>query len=68
MANLTKQAFALRGEMIESYGEEMISLLEDDDCRGLVNAMCQSMADAGCTAGDLSPASDSKTKTERLIY
>ena len=50
---ISKDAFALRGEMIAQDPMGMIPLLESDDCIGLVNAMCQCMADAGCRAGEI---------------
>ena len=60
--NMSKTAFALRGEWIgekvEADGntKDVEFLLEDDFSRGLINAMCQLMADSGCRAGE-KPAS-----------
>lgn len=48
---MDNEAFLLRGEMIKEGGQEFIALLEDDKCIGLINAMCQTMADSGCRAG-----------------
>lgn len=67
--NMTKEAFELRGEFIQAQieqkgvekgTEDVTFLLSDPFSRGLINAMCQLMADSGCRAGE-TPASQSKT-------
>ena len=64
MKQLTKEAFKLRGEFISNYPlNDVIPLLEDDSSRGLINAMCQLMADSGCRAGE-NPASSSQLLKE----
>jgi len=65
MKKMNQQAFELRGEFIKAQieqkgvkkgTEDVTFLLSDPFSRGLINAMCQLMADSGCRAGE-NPAS-----------